>query len=146
MTEGVRRPRVVVVAESASAVFGGEAVLPLHIFRKLRANQIEAWLVVHSRTRDELIQLMPGDAHRMRFIPDTTLHVVMNWVGCRLPTRIAYFTSGYVSRLSCQRMARRIVRDLVREHDLDLVHQPVPVSPREPSLMYRVGHRWSWGR
>ena len=71
MTEVGRQPRVVVVAESASAVFGGEAILPLHIFRKLRARGIEAWLVVHSRTRDELVRLMPTEVGRMRFIPDT---------------------------------------------------------------------------
>ena len=136
MTTAVAAPRVVVVAESASAVFGGEAVLPLHIFRKLRARGIEAWLVVHSRTREELLGLMPAEADRLRFIPDTRLHIAMHRLGSRLPGRIAYFTTGYVSRLSCQRMARRIVRDLVREHRVDIVHQPVPVSPREPSLMH----------
>ena len=139
MSDAGPLPRVVVVAESASAVFGGEAILPLHIFRKLRARGAEAWLVVHARTRDELLRLMPAEAGRMRFIPDTRLHVAMFRLGSRLPGRIAYFTTGYVSRLSCQRMARRIVRDLVREHRADVVHQPVPVSPREPSIMYRLG-------
>ncbi len=139
MTDPAGLPRVVVVAESASAVFGGEAILPLHIFRKLRAKGVEAWLVVHARTRDELLRLMPDDADRMRFIPDTALHIAMYRLGSRLPSRIAYFTTGYVSRLSCQRMARRIVRDLVREHRVDVVHQPVPVSPREPSILDRMG-------
>ncbi len=139
MTVIARQPRVVVVAESASAVFGGEAVLPLHIFRKLRARGVEAWLVVHSRTRDELVRLLPDDTDRLRFIPDTALHIAMHHLGSRLPARIAYFTTGYISRLSCQRLARRIVRDLVREHAIDVVHQPVPVSPREPSIMHQLG-------
>ena len=139
MTEVVRQPRVVVVAESASAVFGGEAVLPLHIFRKLRARQVEAWLVVHSRTQAELTRLLPNDIERLHFIPDTKLHIAMHRIGSRLPGRLAYFTTGYISRLSCQRMARRIVRELVRDHQIDIVHQPVPVSPREPSIMDRLG-------
>ncbi len=82
---------------------------------------------------------MPLEVDRMRFIPDTSLHIAMYRLGSRLPARIAYFTTGYASRLSCQRMARRIVRDLVREHAIDVVHQPVPVSPREPSIMDRLG-------
>ena len=36
-------------------------------------------------------------------------------------------------------MQRKIVRDLVREHGMDVVHEPIPVSPRQPSLMYGVG-------
>ena len=41
-------PRVLIVAEHASAKFGGEAILPLHYFRVLRKRGIEAWLIVHS--------------------------------------------------------------------------------------------------
>ena len=38
-------------------------------------------------------------------------------------------------------MQRKIVRDLVAEHGVDVVHEPIPVSPRQPSLMYEVGAR-----
>lgn len=132
-------PRVVVVAENASAVFGGEAILPLHIFRKLRARGVEAWLVVHSRTREELAALMPGELGRITFIPDTKLHVLMWKLGKGIPARVNDFTLAYVSRLSSQRMARAIVRRLVAEHGVDVVHQPTPVSPREPSTMFGLG-------
>jgi glycosyltransferase involved in cell wall biosynthesis len=131
--------RVVIVAEHASAIYGGEAILPLHIFRKLRARGVEAWLVVHSRTKAELLELMPEEADRISFIPDTNLHILMYRLGRFLPARLSYFTTGYVSRLSCQRLARRIVRGLIADHDVDLVHQPIPVSPREPSLMHGLG-------
>src|SRR5689334_15743971 len=43
--------RILIVAENASARFGGEAILPLHIFRGLRRRGVEAWLVVHGRTQ-----------------------------------------------------------------------------------------------
>ena len=130
---------MVVVAEHASAVFGGEAILPLHVFRKLRARGVEAWLVVHSRTRDELAGLIPEELDRVSFIPDTGLHVWMCRLGRFIPARVGYFTLGFVSRLSSQRMARRIVRGLVAEHKVDVVHQPIPVSPREPSIMHGLG-------
>ncbi len=38
-------------------------------------------------------------------------------------------------------MQRKIVRDLVAEHGVDVVHEPIPVSPRQPSLMCEVGAR-----
>ena len=34
---------------------------------------------------------------------------------------------------------RRIARQLVRDEAIDVVHQPMPVSPREPSLMFGLG-------
>ena len=139
MKPGAGSPRVVVVAESASAVFGGEAILPLHIFRKLRERGVEAWLVTHARTRDELVRLLPREAGRMHFVPDTAFHIALNRWGSRLPARVSYFTAGYASRLSTQRIARQLVRRLVRDERADLVHQPVPVSPREPSLMTGLG-------
>ena len=55
-------PRVLIVSEHASVKFGGEAILPWHYFRILRRRGVEAWLVVHERTRDELISLLPEEA------------------------------------------------------------------------------------
>src|SRR5579883_1420456 len=60
-------PRVLIVAEHASAKFGGEAALPLHYFRVLRKRRIEAWLVVHERTRDELNGQFAEDFDRIYF-------------------------------------------------------------------------------
>ncbi|MCB9634684.1 MAG: glycosyltransferase family 4 protein [Sandaracinus sp.] len=70
-------PRVLIVAEHASARFGGEAILPVHYFRVLRRRGIEAWMIVHERTRDELEELFPADRERLRFIPDTKAHVAL---------------------------------------------------------------------
>jgi hypothetical protein len=68
-------PRVLIVAEHASAKFGGEAVLPLHYFRVLRARGVETFLVVHERTREELETLFPNDRARIHYVRDTRLHV-----------------------------------------------------------------------
>lgn len=131
--------RVVVVAENASAAFGGEAALPLHYFRVLRRRGVEAWLVVHERTRDELTALWPGEAGRLRFVPDRPLHRLAHRLGRRLPARLDSVTLGFAIRAATQLEARRVVRRLVAEHGADVVHQPTPVSPREPSLMHGVG-------
>ncbi|WP_280152736.1 glycosyltransferase family 4 protein [Piscinibacter sp. XHJ-5] len=132
------RLKVVIVSEHASARFGGEAALPLHYFRVLRARGEAVWLVTHARTRDELNTLFPGET-RIRYIEDTRLNRLMWRIAQRLPAQIAYFTVGFVSRFATQLAQRRVVRELVQQHGIDVVHQPMPVSPREPSMMFGFG-------
>ena len=131
-------PRVLIAAEHASARFGGEAALPLHYFRVLRNRGVPVWLVTHARTRDELSALYPGDAHIV-YIEDTGWHRAMWRLGRRLPDAISYVTTGFLSRLSTQLAQRRIVRRMVAEHGIEVVHQPMPVSPREPSMLFGFG-------
>lgn len=135
---GTAALRVLIVSEHASARFGGEAALPLHYFRVLRNKGVDVWLVTHARTRDELEEAYPGEA-RIRYVEDTTLHRLMWRIGKRLPARIAYFTTGFVSRFAAQLTQRKIVRQLVEREGIDVIHQPMPVSPREPSMMYGFG-------
>lgn len=135
MTEELR---VLIAAEHASARFGGEAALPLHYFRVMRKRGIPVWLVTHARTRDELSALYPNDPNIV-YIEDTGWHRAMWRIGQRLPDAISYVTTGFLSRLSTQWAQRRIVKAMVREHRIDVVHQPMPVSPREPSMLYGFG-------
>ncbi len=131
-------PRVLIVAEHASARFGGEAALPLHYFRVLRSRGVPVWLLTHARTRDELVALFP-DESRIQYIEDTAWHRAMWHLGRRLPDQISYFTTGFLSRLSTQLAQRRQARALVREEGITVVHQPMPVSPREPSMLFDLG-------
>lgn len=132
-------PRVVIVAEHASYRFGGEAALPLHWFRCLRRRGVEAWLVVHARTRDELLALLPEEEDRIRFVPDTRWHRWLWRIGSLLPARIDAATTGVLSNLVTQFQARQVVRRLIAEHAVDVVHEPIRVSPRNPSLMHGLG-------
>jgi glycosyltransferase involved in cell wall biosynthesis len=131
--------RVLIVAENASAKFGGEAILPLHYFRLLRQRGIEAWLVVNERTRGELEALLAGDIDRVRFVPNTQFHQKLDRVALLFPPTIKHFLFRFFGRLVSARTARRIARGMVAEHHIDVVHQPTPVSPKEISLMYKVG-------
>lgn len=133
------KPRVLLVAEHASAKFGGEAALPLHYFRVLRKRQIEAWLIVHDRTRDELKLYFGDDFDRIFFVSDTTAHRLLWRIGQCLPQRLAYFTVWFALRLLTQVAQRRLVRQIVQSHRITVVHQPTPVSPKEPSLIFDVG-------
>ncbi|NLG65483.1 MAG: glycosyltransferase family 4 protein [Actinobacteria bacterium] len=131
--------RPVIVAEHASARFGGEAMLPLQYFRHLRRRGVDVHLVVHERTRAELAALFPDDHDRIHYVPDTWLHRLLWWLGRPLPNRVRVFTTGWLLHLVTQLHQRPIVRRLVREHGVNVVHEPTPVSPRMPSLMYDVG-------
>lgn len=132
------RPRILIVSEHASARFGGEAALPLHYFRVLRRRGFEVWLITHARTRDELVQLFPNESHIL-YVEDTWLHRLMWRLSRRLPGQIAYFTTGFIMRFAAQLQQRRLVRRLVAERGIDVIHQPMPVSPSEPSMMYGFG-------
>ncbi len=131
--------RVLIVAEDASATFGGEAILPLHYFRFFRRRGIESWLIVHDRTRTELEKLLPNEISRIRFVRDTWLHKTLHAVARRLPARASHFTIGLVMRLLTQSMAKEIARDLIRKHRIDLIHQPTPVSPKDTSILHGLG-------
>lgn len=131
--------RVIIVAEHASAKFGGEAFLPLHYFRILRQRNIDVWLVVHERTRLEIEQLFPDAHDRTYFVPDTWVHLLLFRLSQFLPRRIGEATTGLLMHLQTQALQRRVVRHLVHQHQIDIVHEPISVSPKLPSLMYNVG-------
>jgi len=130
--------RVLIVAEHASAKFGGEAALPLHYYRILRQRGIPTWLVVHERTRTELQTLFPEDKN-ITYIPDTTWHRLLYQLSKWLPNRLAYFTVGFIMRIMTQLAQRRIIRHIVKEEKVNIIHQPIPVSPKEPSMIFGMG-------
>jgi glycosyltransferase involved in cell wall biosynthesis len=128
--------RVLIVAEHASLKFGGEAALPLHYYRILRRRQIPVWLVVHERTRSELESLFPLDRDRIVYVPDTKAHLFIWRISQLLPDRISNFTAGFFLRYLTQVAQRREIRRLLREQAISVIHQPIPVSPKEPSLIF----------
>jgi glycosyltransferase involved in cell wall biosynthesis len=131
--------RICVVADHASYRFGGQGVLPLHYFSRLRARKVETWLVVHGRTREELETLFPADRDRIRFIEDAWFHRLLFALGRFLPRRVSESTVELLNQLLTQYAQRRVVRALTKKESINLVHQPIPVSPRFPSLMANLG-------
>jgi glycosyltransferase involved in cell wall biosynthesis len=131
--------RILIVADNASARFGGEAFLPLHYFTRLRARGVPVWLVTHARVRDELLHALPEAAGHMHFVKDSALDVALFRVSGRLPRQVALATTGAVVQTETQLRQRHLVRALVRQLGIDVVHQPIPVSPRTPSAMWNVG-------
>lgn len=131
--------RVLIVAEHASAQFGGEAALPLHYFRILRKRGIPAWLVVHERTRDELKAVLAEEFDRVYFVEDTALQRLLWQLSKPLHWRLSYITFGFAMRLLNQLTQRRILKKVIRENNITIIHQPIPVSPKEPSMIFGMG-------
>jgi glycosyltransferase involved in cell wall biosynthesis len=129
---------VLIAAEHASARFGGEASLPLHYYRILRRRGIPTWLVVHERTRTELEALFPQD-DRIVYVADTVWHQRLWRIGQFLPDRLADVTVGFIMRLLTQLAQRQRIRQLVKTAGITVIHQPIPVSPKEPSLIFGMG-------
>ena len=131
--------RVLVLTENASARYGGEAVLPLHVFRALRRRGVEAWMIVHERTRGELSETFPDDLDRLRFVPETRLDRLIHRVSPALPKRVHDLTFAYAGHLRTMSAACRMARRLVADLRIDVVHCPTPVAPNFPSVVRRLG-------
>jgi len=130
--------KILIVSEHASAKFGGEAVLPLHYYRVLRSRNINVWLLVHERTREELCTLYPNDAN-IFYVSDTLLHKVLWRISELLPTRLGGFTAGFLMRIATQFAQRPIIKKMIAELGVNVIHQPMPVSPKEPSFIFGFG-------
>lgn len=131
--------RILIACDSASLRFGGEAALPLHYFRFLLGQGIDVHLVVHERCRAELTEFFPDAQDRIDYIQDTSFGKFIWRCRKKVPGRLGHFTFGLLLRILTQLKQRRCVLDSIKEHKIDLVHQPTPVSPREPSALFRLG-------
>lgn len=132
-------PQVAIVASQASLQMGGEAALAVQHFRGLLALQVPAYLVCHARARKELTRLFPQAQSRIFYVPDTWLHVLLWKLGQCLPQRVREATTGMVLEWLTQRQQLPIIQALVLAGQIDVVHQPMPVSPKAPSCLAGLG-------
>jgi glycosyltransferase involved in cell wall biosynthesis len=129
-------PRVLVVAEHATTRFGGEAALAFHYFRVLTNRGVPVWLLVHERSRSDLESYFGQNNKCIIYVRDTLWHRLV-WLASKvLPARFANFTTGFVLRFITQAVQRSVIRRMSKELNISVIHQPMPVSPREPSLLF----------
>ena len=129
--------RVLLVAENTSTRWGGEAILPYHYLRVLLARGIDVRLIVHERCREELEQLFLAHPDRLIFIADRPVQRLFHRLSQWLPHRVAEATFGLANQMLTQSSQRRIIRRLADAHTI--IHQPIPVAPRFPSMMFNEG-------
>jgi len=131
--------KICMVAPNASLQFGGEASLPWLFFKYLRQRGVDIHLVVHARTRPEVLAAFPNDHDRIHFSPETKFDRLLWKIGSKFPDKIDVQTFGVVRHLYNQRFQKKIVRRLIAEQGIQLVHEMTPVSPKQVSLMYNLG-------
>ena len=130
---------VIIAAPNAATNCGGEAILPVHYFRILRARGFEVDLFTHERNRDDLLSYFPPGTPGLHFIADTRLEKSIWGVGRYLPPLVqAATTSPMLSVCGDLRMARWI-RTVISETVPTIVHVPAPVSPKMPSGLFKLG-------
>lgn len=130
---------VAIIADNASTIFGGEAIIPYHYFRLLTEKQIETWLVVHSRCRKELQTHFPAFQERIIFLDDTPLESFLFTLESFPLTRFLNQPLALFRQMLFQYRQSKQVKQLVREKGISLLHQPIPVSPKQPSFLYQMG-------
>ena len=123
-------PRVLIICENASFRFGGESSIPLHYFKNLRNQNIEVWLIVNERVKDELTEILENQLERVSFVSDTWLHKILNYIGLQLPETIRVFLFRQLMILWSQYLLRSKAQKLILQHNINVIHQPIPVSPK----------------
>jgi len=132
-------PKILIVAQNASSVFGGEAFLPLKYFQLMRQRGLPVKLIAHSRNRANLTETLAPWLEDIYFIEDSRWHRFAWNLGKMLPGRISSAFSGALLNFINERFQKRLVRSLIRAGDVDIIHQPIPVSPLTPSSLYGLG-------
>lgn len=132
--------KIIIVAENASARMGGEAILPLHYFTFLARRGVKVWLLTHERVKDELYKtLEKKDFDRVYFVSDTKLQILCERVKNYIPNYFSDSIVQWVIHASTDARQRTLLKSLVKNHNIDIIHQPMPVSPKVPSFIYDVG-------
>lgn len=124
-----------IVCEHASNQFGGEAVLPLNYFKLLSKTHHAVYLLTHARTKLNLDSIAELNHSHIYYIKDTALHQYFS----RMSQTFLSPFAGIFAHLLTQFMQYQLVRRIVKEHQIDVVHEVAPVSPRQPSMMFGLG-------
>lgn len=127
--------RVLIVAPNISRRMGGEAVLPFHYVRELRALGLDVHALTHARVRDELTASEIFDEERTHFTEDSVLERTIHQAGGLAPGALR--ETLFHSAVGVATMARlaAAARRLAKEIAADVIHQPTPVSPAFPSFL-----------
>ncbi|WP_295043914.1 glycosyltransferase family 4 protein [uncultured Paracoccus sp.] len=133
MTSQRHDPSILIVAPNVSARMGGEAFLPLNYFRLLSQRGYRVHLIAHERNRAELLAMEGNDPSKMHFVPNTAWHRFFS-----RHTRRLHILNGMMLIVNDHYQAR-LIKKIVAQENIDVIHQPTPVSPRFPSSLHRFG-------
>ena len=116
----------------------GEAAIPLRLYDELRRRGIETWLVAHDSDRDELAARFASEPDRLFLTPSLPGMGPVFRLGERLPDGPRAIAWA-LTQLERQQAMVPVIRRLVAELGIDVVHHPIGVSPSVPSPLRRLG-------
>ncbi len=128
--------KVLIVSENASREFGGEAILPLNYFMMLTEKNIDCYLITHERVKASLQLITELNQSKIFYIRDTKFITRLIRTRVFLSERIWQVTFGLLHYLIEQFQLWNMARFVVKNKNISVVHQPIPVSPKYPSLMF----------
>ena len=131
--------KILIVAPNASSNMGGEAFLPLKYFQILRQRGYSANLIAHARNRSNLEDVLGGYKDDIHYIEDTRFHRWAWKSGKFLPEAIHSPIAGNLANQVNEIYQKRLIRKLIADGKVSLIHQPIPVSPRAPSRIHGLG-------
>ncbi|WP_228059668.1 glycosyltransferase family 4 protein [Plectonema radiosum] len=133
--------QVVLVAENVSRRMGGESGKNLYYFHLFQERGIDLQVVCHARVREELRQEFPQDEDfdKFHFIEDNWLQKTIWRIGKLFSYRIEDLIFLQMVHWITQIRARKVVKELIKEQDIDIVFQPSPITPKGLNFMYDMG-------
>jgi glycosyltransferase involved in cell wall biosynthesis len=127
--------RVLIVAPNISIRMGGEAILPYHYIRELKALGVDVHALTHARVRDEILNSDISDCATFHFVEDAAIERLLYRSGKLMPPALRDTAiNSAIGAVTLARLGRR-ARKLEREIKFDVIHQPTPVSPLFPSFL-----------
>lgn len=130
--------RVLIASHYTSERLGGEAAIPLRLFKRLRRRGVDAWLVAHDGDREELLAEFADEPERLVLTSSLPgMRPVFTW-GEKLPDGPRLLAWG-VTQVERQMAMVPVIRRLVAELGIDVVHQPIGIAPGMPSPLRKLG-------
>lgn len=101
--------------------------------------QHEVYLITHARVRSSIEKNSNIPQSNIFYIPDTCLHKALFKIDCLLPNRIGLVSTGVLMHIVTQFYQWRLAKKVIKLKKIDIVHEPAPVSPVQPSAMFGLG-------
>lgn len=132
---------ILMVVENISRNMGGEAAKSFYYMELLRERQIDIRVICHERVREELDQEFaedPKQLNKIHFIQDTWYQALVWRIGKRFPYRIQDLIFNQIIHWITQYRARKLAKKLIAQHQIDLIFEPAPITPKGLSFMYNM--------
>lgn len=134
------RLRVLIVSENVSLRMSGETSVPYYYFKLLQERDVDVWMLCHARTREELREIFPAEIFaRILFVEDTPFQASVWRFSKRFPYRVEDLIFGRLLHIITQFQGRKLALQAVQQHQIDIIFEPSPISPKGLSFMYNMG-------